>query len=481
MKTHASVMLLMSTLLAACASTGGLQTQSRLIDPNALASRQSLSVTALSAAAWPTEAWWTSLADPQLNRLIERALRDQPDLHIAEARVRQAQAAANGVNSSLYPQLGASFSSTRQRFSEHSTVPPQIAGSWNSINQGTLGVSYELDFWGKNQAAVDAALDRSHAAEVGLQAARLMLTTAVARSYIRLDSAYAQRDLAEATLKQREHILDLTRQRVAAELDSQLELTQAEAALPAVRERIAAINQAIALLNNQLAALTGQGPDAGLSITRPKLAAVAAVSLPSAVPAQLLGRRPDVVAQRWRVEAAGKDVKFATTRFYPNITLNAFVGSQSLGLSDFLNPGSRILGFGPAVTLPIFNGGRLRSNLAINQAGYDAAVEQYNATVIAALHDVVDQLVSLQWLAQQVQQQNDALRLSQQAYGLALDRYRNGLANYLQVLSAEGQVLAQQQRAITSQTEQRELRLNLIRALGGGYVPLPAAGQPFES
>ena len=137
------------------------------------------------------------------------------------------------VGASLYPQANASLRSTRQRFSEDGTVPPPIAGSWQTINDVSLGVSYELDFWGKNRAAVDAALGRAHAAEVDLQAARLMLTTALARTYLRLDLAYAQRDLAQDTLKQREQTLELTRKRVAAQIDSQLELTQAEAALPA--------------------------------------------------------------------------------------------------------------------------------------------------------------------------------------------------------------------------------------------------------
>jgi NodT family efflux transporter outer membrane factor (OMF) lipoprotein len=468
--------LLLAGSLAGCASMHGLHTHATAIDPARVEAGQSLASSKLSAAAWPQDAWWTRFGDPQLGRMMDTALSGQPGLRMAEARVRQAQAVAGIVGASLYPQANASLRSTRQRFSEDGTVPPPIAGSWQTINELSLGVGYELDFWGKNRAAVDAALDRAHAAAVDLQAARLMLTTALARTYLRLDLAYAQRDLAQDTLQQREQTLALTRKRVAAQIDSQLELTQAEAALPATRERLAAIGESIALINNQLAALQGQGPDAGAHIDRPQLAHVGEVSLPSNLPAELIGRRPDVVADRWRVEAASQDIKVAKAQFYPNISLNGLVGLQSRGFDNFLDAGSRVLGIGPAISLPIFDGGRLRGNLGVRQAGYDMAVEHYNATVIAAVHDVVDQLVSLQWLQQQAHEQDEALRLTEHAHALAQARYRSGLANYLQVLSAEGQVLAQKQQVLQLQSRQRELRLNLIRALGGGYQPAAVPG-----
>lgn len=466
---------LVLTMLSACVSTAGLHTHATALDADQLEVSRSLSATPLSAVAWPQDAWWKALGDPQLNHLIDAALNGQPSLRVAEARVRQAQAVASVAGASLYPQVNAGLQSTRQRFSEHGTVPPPIAGTWQDINEMSLGLHYELDFWGRNRAMVDAALDRAHAAEVGLQAARLMLTTSLARTYLRLDLAYAQRDLAEDTLKLRQQTLELTRRRVVAQIDSQLELTQAEAALPAVREVIAAIDESIALLDNQLAALQGTGPDAGLLIRRPQLAEVGPVVLPANLPAELIGRRPDVVADRWLVEAASKDIKVARAQFYPDISLNGLVGLQSLGFDQFLDVGSRVLGVGPAISLPIFDGGRLRGNLGVHQADYDAAVERYNASVIAAVHDVVDQLVSLRWLQQQAHEQDEALRLSEHAYDLARARYRSGLANYLQVLSAESQVLAQKRLVIESQSRQRELRLNLIRALGGGYQPAVTA------
>ncbi|MEY2170635.1 MULTISPECIES: efflux transporter outer membrane subunit [unclassified Rhodanobacter] len=458
-------------LLAACASPRGLRTQAVPVEVNALHVSRSLAVVRLSPAAWPSGKWWRDYGDPQLDALIGAALRDQPGLRVAEARVRAAGSLAAIAGAVGHPKVGAGAHSTRERFSDHGTVPPPVAGSWQTVNDVTVGAAWELDFWGRNRAAVDATLDREHAAEVDVQAARLMLTTAIARTYLRLDAAYAQRDLTGRTLVQREQILALTRKRVAAGLDSQLELTQAEAALPATREQVAAIDESIALLDNQLAALAGHGPDDGKAIQRPQLAAIGPINLPGNLPVELIGRRPDVIAERWRVEAAGRDIDVARAQFYPNVSLGAFVGLQRLGFDDFLDTGSRIMGVGPAISLPIFDGGRLRGNLGLHQAAYDAAVEAYNATVIGAVHDVVDQLVSLDAVARQRDEQAQALSLSEHAYELAQHRYRAGLASYLQVLSAETQVLAQRQQTLVLQTRGRELRLALIRALGGGYVP----------
>ena len=462
---------LAALLLAGCASTGGLRTQSAMGSANALAASTSLANTQVSPAAWPTQDWWESFGDSQLNQLIQAALAEQPSLRVAAARVRQADALASVAGAPLSPQGNLTGRATRQRFSEHSTTPQPLAGSWDWTADLQAGVGYEIDFWGKNQAALDAALHRAQVAEVDRHAAELMLTTSLVRSYLKLDTAYLLRDLAEATLRQRENTLNLTARRVDAQLDSRLDMKQAEAALPATRERIAALNEQIALTRNQVAALVGRGPDAGIQIRRPALRSDFAQAIPTSVPAELIGRRPDVVAQRWRVEAAGQEIKVARAQFYPNVSLTAFAGVQSLGLSDLLNAGSRVLGIGPAISLPVFDGGRLRGNLGARQAEYDIAVEQYNGTLVTALHDVVDQLVSLRWQAERSAQQHEALRLTQEAYDMATARYRSGVGSYLQVLSAEGQVLQQKQLLIELDTRNRALHLELIRALGGGYVP----------
>ncbi len=468
------VALLITLLLAGCASTGGLAPSATLREPNTLAARRSLGDARVSDAAWPSSDWWKAFADPQLDALIDEALAGAPTLNIAAARARKALALADVYRAELSPRVDASLTSTRQRYSERGLAPPPLAGSTQTLTQLQATASWELDLWGRNRAAYEAALGSARAAEVDTHAARLALSTAIAQAYVELQRAFLQRDVAQATLEERERIFTLTRDRNAAGLDSRLELKQAEAALPATRERIAQLDETIALTRNQLAALLGAGPDRGLAIARPAAHASNALALPTTVPAQLIGRRPDVIAQRWRIEAARSDIASAKAEFYPNVNLLAFVGFQSLGGAQLLSAATRTLGAGPAITLPIFDAGRLRGNLAGRDADYDIAVEQYNQTLADALRDVVDQLASSRSLAEQRTQHAAAIATAQEAYDLALLRYREGIGNYLQVLSAEQPLLAERSLDADLQARELQLSIRLISALGGGYAP-PAA------
>lgn len=474
--TRPAIRLLMIALAIAlasgCASMRGLAPRSRLGAATDLASEKTLAQARLAGPQWPQIDWWKRFGDPQLDRLEAEALAASPSLKKAQARIEKARAAAGVAHSELLPQVEGNLAGKRQRFSESDVVPPPLAGSWQTESRLALDFGYEFDLWGKHPAEVAAARSEVEAAQVDAFAARLMLTVAVARGYVQLARECDQLDIARATLIQRRQIYDLTRKRVAAGLDSRVELKQADAALPATREEIAALAEAAALTRNQLAALLGQGPDRGLAISRPRLdarAAAAAARLPSLLPADLLGRRPDVVASRWRVEAAAKRIKVAKAQFYPDINLLAFVGFQSLGLSDFLQAGSRIAGIGPALHLPIFEDGRLRSQLAGADADYDAAVERYNQVLVDALRDFGDRLASIRSVAAQSRQERIALADTGEAYRLALLRYREGLGSYLSVLSAQEQDLAQQRLEAELRARRVLNRIELVRALGGGF------------
>jgi outer membrane protein TolC len=442
--------LLLAALAAGCASTNGLSTQAAFTDPNALAASRSLESAARSPAAWPRADWWKRFNDPQLDQLMDEALAGSPTLRVAAARLRAALAFTQAAKAGLYPRVDADAGITRERFPQNGLIPPPFNGTWQTEGQLEATLSYELDFWGKNQAAYASALGRARAAEIDAFAARLALSVSIAQA-------------------ERGQIQKLTQERFAAGIDSRLAVKQAEAALPATREQIAQWQETIALTRNQLAALLGQGPDRGLAIARPAPGALAAVEIPSNLPAELIGRRPDIVAQRWRVEAARQDIAVAKAQFYPNVNLSAFVGLQSLGLSNLLQGSARTLGAGPAVTLPIFDAGRLRGNLAGTHAEYDAAVELYNQSLADALRDVVDQLVSFRSLEEQRTQHALADATAREAYDLALQRFREGVGNYLEVLSAESQLLAQQSLDADLRARRLNLSINLARALGGGF------------
>jgi len=461
------VAFLAFAFLAACADPGGITHRSAITDPAALEAGKALSKEN-TQAAWPELDWWKRFGDPQLDALEEEALAGSPGIRLARARVDQALAAAQVAGAVRKPQVNASGDVTRQRFSENAIFPPPIGGSTFTTTEVALNADYELDLWGKNRAAYDAALGRSQAAEADAFTSRLVLSAALAGAYVQLARAYEQLDLAHRALEDREKVQALTNDRVRAGLDSRLELKQVETSIPAARARVAQVEEEIALARNQIAALLGKGPDRGLALERPTLR-MAGVALPSRVPADLLGRRPDVVASRLRAEAASRQVAAQKAEFYPDVNLSALVGLQSVTLSHLLDPASAIPSIGAAVRLPIFDGGRLRGALAQRNAEYDAAVEQYNQTLADALREVVDQLTSLRSVNAQRTEVESALASAEEAYALAVTRYKAGLGSLLQVLTAEMAVLEQRNLRADLQSRELALSIDLMRTLGGGY------------
>lgn len=459
--------LLATVLLAAgCATPGQLPPAAAPLAP------ADAGLAADATTAFPDSAWWRALGDPVLDDLITRSLAGQPSLQAAAARVARAGAATQGLQAAQGPQLGLGVDVTRQRYTENGLVPKPIAGHQYDSGNVQLSGSVELDFFGKHDAALRAALGQQRAAQAELQAARVLLASNVARGYIGLARLFAQRDVAQRTLTQREAMLRLTGERVQAGLDTQLELKQSEGSLPDTRLQIAQLDEQITLARHQLAVLSGQAPQALLGLS-PALQPLQAAPLPARVGADLLGQRADVVAARWRVEASSADVASARTAFYPDINLVGFVGLNAIGLDRLLEFGSRNLGAGPALRLPIFDGGRLRANLQGRAAEADAAVAAYNGAVLDAVREVADALASSRSLDQQQTEQAQAGAAAEAAYAIALQRYRAGLGSYLQVLSAESSVLAQRRQAADLKARVLDTQVALVKALGGGWSPAP--------
>jgi NodT family efflux transporter outer membrane factor (OMF) lipoprotein len=466
-------------VLAGCASTHGLKPEATMTGVDNLAAGNSLAAANLDASAWPAQDWWKRFGDPQLDQLVDEAVAGSPSLKVALARAREAAALAEQADAARSPRVDSSLSATRERAPGNGLIPPPYAGEWTTFDQLQATLNWDIDFWGKNRAAFEQALGQARATAVDAQAARLALSVDITHAYVQLTRAYLQLDVAQATVDERQGVLSLTRDRNAAGIDSRLELKQAEAAVYAAREQVEELNETIALARNQIAALMGKGPDRGLAIERPGAMAAVDPVLPTRVPSQLLGRRPDIVAQRWRVESARSAIHVAQTQFYPDVNLTAFVGFQNFGTSGFLSLGSRQIGVGPAVSLPLFDAGQRRANLAATDARYDEAVEQYNQTLADALRDVVDQLTSFRSLSRQRVEQQQALAASRDAYDLAVLRYREGVGNYLQVLSAEAPLLEQEALEVNLRSRALDLSINLVRALGGGVeeasTPLASA------
>ena len=462
--------------VAGCADMSGIDSKAILRAPQSvgLGSDAASTVRVSDIAQNSVDArWWTQFGDAQLNGLIDAALQGNPSLKVAQARVAKSLANVDVAGAAGKPTLGAGLDANRQLYSENFIYPAPLGGSIQNTATLQLNGSWELDFFGKNRTALEASVGASNAAAADAAAAQVMLTTRIARTYIDWARLDGMQDVARRTLSQREETLKLVRDRVSAGLDTNLELRQSQAGLPEARLRLETLNEQVALTQHALDALVGQ-PNATQALKPPQLAQLKPAGVLPQIPADLLGRRADVVAARWRVEAASKDAANAKTLFYPNVDLVAFAGFQSIGFDQLIKSSSLQWGVGPAIRLPIFEGGKLRANLRGKQADLDAAVESYNGTVLDAVRDVADQVTSAKSIERQQVQQREGEVAAEGAYDIAVQRYRAGLGTYLNVLTAETQVLVQRRQGVDLAARVLDNQVALAHALGGGYQD-PAA------
>ncbi len=337
------------------------------------------------------------------------------------------------------------------------------------MGQAGASLGWDLDFWGRQADAVHRAQALTQSAGLDVDNARLMLAGAVTQAYIELYREYALEEIAERSAAQRQNIIDITRRRVAAGLDTQLELRQAEGQLPQARVASEQAKAAADLAVHQLAALTGQGADFYSSIQRPALSVDAMLPVPSALPINLLARRPDVLAARLSVQAADAQRLADKAAFYPDVNLKALAGIGAFGLNNLVQWSARGYGAGPLISLPLFDGGRLRAQYKSSEAELDAAVAGYNDTVLHAVQQTADEITRIDALAREKLDQQQTLDANEAAYQLATERYKAGLASYLAVLNAETQVLTARQSMVDIVASQAGARVTLLLAVGGSF------------
>ncbi|HEX7872094.1 MAG TPA: efflux transporter outer membrane subunit [Sphingobium sp.] len=486
---HAPSLLVASALalvLAGCAPIPDLGQKPVPRGPATVEASQSLRGTA--TAAWPGDGWWTSYGDPQLTQLIEEGLANSPDMAAAAARFRQAAAMQRTSGAALLPSLEAQAGAGVTKQSYNNGFPEAfVPHGWLGTGRAALDLNFDLDLWGKNRAALAAATSETRAAQIDAQQARLALTTGIADAYADLLRLHDERDIAQRALDVRQASQKLVSDRQRNGLDTRGSLRQSDATTASARAALSAIDENIALRRNQIAALIGAGPDRGLTITRPVLANAANLSLPESVTTDLIGRRPDIAAARERTEAAASRIKVARADFFPAISLSALVGFQSLGYSSLINggaisgsaapftdtlfkKGSLYGNAGPAISLPIFHGGALSGQYRGVRATYDEAVATYDKTVLAAYREVADAVTSRTMLASRLTDARAAVAASEDAYGIAQQRYKGGLSTYLDVLNVEDRLLSARQSVADLNARAFALDIALIRALGGGFT-----------
>lgn len=464
--------------LTACVPVPDLGTRPAMRTAETIEAGQALA--ARGDTAWPPDQWWRLAGDPQLTALIEEGLSNSPQVAVAVARVRRAEVEAQRVGGARLPSIGAEAEGGLRRQSGNNGIPAQfLPDGWKDYGQTSLSFGFDLDLWGRNRAAYAAATSEARAAVVDAAQARLVLSVAITAAYAELGRHYRERDIAVAMLANRQATRDLVAQRQRNGLDNLASLRSADAEVALAKQDLAAIDESIGLRRNQLAALVGAGPDRGQTITRPPLSPSTPGGVPVGITTDLLGRRPDIVAARERVEAAASRVKVARAGFFPSINLRALIGFQSLGLGNLVDSGSLFGSVGPAISLPIFQGGAIKAQYGSAWAAYDEAVANYNQTVVTAYQQVADAVTQRDAADKRLGAARTALAASEDALGLIRQRYQAGLASYLDVLASERGVEDLRLVVIGLETYERGATLAMIRALGGGFgaAPMQPAGQ----
>lgn len=456
--------------LSACAAGGGQRPTLKAPDISRMDVGRAISGAAEPAGMRSTP-WWNAYRDPQLDRLLATARQEAPSIAVAAARIAHAEAGLNGAQADDQLQIAGTGQIVGEYFPDHYIYPAPYAGRAGSEGELAATARIHLDFWGKRREAIKAAEARVDVAKAEADDAILLLQTAVAEAYVRLDAAYRVRDVARAGLVQRQGVIDLISYREKAGLATDLDAVQAREAITGTRSEIARLGGEIARRRDEIAALLGRGPGFGDTIARPALSGIADPAPLSALPAELLGYRPDVAAARDAAWAAAHEIGVARAAFYPDVDLAGFAGLSALSLDHLLRPGSVAAGIGPAITLPIFDAGRLRSNLKARDAEYDEAVGAYDSTIATALQQVADGIATLKAERTRKVEADQAEAHWAHIVELQKIRERQGLSSAQDRLSTETALLLSQAAAADANARVAVAQIDLIRALGGAWAP----------
>lgn len=410
--------------------------------------------------------WWRLYRDPTLDALVDATRGNNPDIRLAAARVRQAEAVLREANAAWFPEVLAGFGATRNRVSERN-VPPAAAPLEREQHQLIASMSYEIDFWGRVARTAEAAEASLAASRLSQEVVTLTLSSATAQAYFALRSLDAQIAVLNIALRVRTESYDIAKARLDAGLASELDLYQAQGALSDNRVQLRDAERQRALVERQLAQLTGR---LDLKLAPGDLYALPLPPTPPAgLPSALLDRRPDVRAAEQSMVAANALIGTARAALFPTISLTAGLGAQSAELSELLSSGSGIWSLGFGLALPIFDAGRRQARVEQAQALREQALAIYVGTIATAFRETSDALVNLEQVSRAEADVEARLKAARAALAVSDERYRSGYSPYLEVLDAQRTA----NDAAIAFVRQRQARLafsvDLMKALGGGW------------
>ena len=419
----------------------------------------------------PRGKWWELYGDAKLNELEEQVDPANETLKIAEANFRQARTAIRFNRAAEAPTIGTSPSISAVRSSANQPYfPPSLANNGSGDFTLPFDLSYEIDLWGRIRRSVTAAREEAQASAADLETARLSLHAELAVDYFEVRSADAQEQLLNDTVDAYSKASELTRDRFLGGAAPKSDVAQAQTQLDGARVLATDIKVQRAQYEHALAILIGEPPaafslpPAPLNIEPPQLP-----SVPVALPAHLLERRPDIAASERRMAAANEQIGIAQAAYYPTLNLAAVAGLQGSSLLNWFNWPSRFWAVGPSMSETLFDGGRRRATTESARAGYDASVANYRQSVLTSFQQVEDNLVILRVLSTESVQQHEATASAEESLRLFQNRYAGGADTYLQVVTSQTTALANERNDIDLMRRRLEANVLLIKAVGGGW------------
>jgi NodT family efflux transporter outer membrane factor (OMF) lipoprotein len=418
------------------------------------------------ADAAPRGKWWQEYGDPTLDDLEGRVDTANPDLAVAAANFAQAQAFAAEATSNLLPTVSGSSSLSANKQSADRPLRSPSQPTFYGANTLGLQAGYEVDLWGAVRNQVAAGKAEAEATGATLESVRLVLHAELAGDYVTLRGDDAQAKLLADTVVAYSRALELTENRAAGDIASGLDVSRAQTQLDVAKAQVSDIAASRAKVEHAIARLVGL-PASAFSLA-PDPREMAQPEVPPGVPSQLLLRRPDVAAAERQAAAANQRIGIAEAAFYPTFTIGLGGGTQDTGL-NLLSMTNSFWSVGPAVSLPIFNGGLLSAQLAAAKAAFDATAASYKSTVLDAVEEVENNLADLHWLAQESKDEEAAVAAAQKTQDLSMSLYRDGAVSYLEVVTAQAALLDAERAALDIRTRRLAASVNLIRAIGGGW------------
>lgn len=422
----------------------------------------------LAREGWPQAQWWTAYHDEQLNALIARALQDGPSLEVAAARIGSARSELSRSMADVGIEVAGYANANRQRYSGTGLFPAPIGGAYFTTETLKLEARYNFDWWGRNRAQVAAAVGALNVDRAAYAQAEQALAAAIAQSYFRLQGDFArQENLAQITSAQTALAQDQAR-RIAGGLATLDAGHAAQAELAQLRKQQAQLATDIGVEREALRALLGAGHGA-LADLKPVTATAAPHTLPARLGIDLLARRPDLQAARWKLESSLSRIDAAKAAFYPDVNLTGSIGLDTIKLENLLQAASRTVYLGPTLTLPVFDSRRLDAQLDGARTARDERIAEYNQAIVEAVREVAQDALQVQGIEQQIAEQDAATAATTAQLASAQARYTRGLADNGKVLTAQLAVLRQRDADLYLQQVQRLAEVALTNALGGGY------------